>query len=167
MNIFQNILPYGVFGKSRAINAENPTGEKGKGGMASSNLGKGRKGSPCLKNIEPGSTTVLADISGCGVINHIWITVDNKTTDGDFFCCGFGKECYINSYPIVVAPSRGLNSYFSMPFRKKARIELVSQHKNVIPAFFYQIDYCLYDTLPDTMLYFFAKWNRESVTVKK
>ena len=33
MNIFQNILPYGVFGKSRAINAENPTGEKGKGGM--------------------------------------------------------------------------------------------------------------------------------------
>ena len=47
MNIFQNILPYGVFGKSRAINAENPTGEKGKGGMASSNLGKGRKGSPC------------------------------------------------------------------------------------------------------------------------
>lgn len=191
MNIFQNILPYGVFGKSRAINAENPTGEKGKGGMASSNLGKGRKGSPCLKNIEPGSTTVLADISGCGVINHIWITVDNKTTDGDcfvlrdlilrmswddakspavevplgdFFCCGFGKECYINSYPIVVAPSRGLNSYFSMPFRKKARIELVSQHKNVIPAFFYQIDYCLYDTLPDTMLYFFAKWNRESVT---
>ena len=193
MNIFQDILPYGVFGKSRAINAENPTGEKGKGGMASSNLGKGRKGSPCLKNVEPGSTTVLADISGCGVINHIWITVDNKTTDGDcfvlrdlilrmfwddaknpavevplgdFFCCGFGKECYINSYPIVVAPSRGLNSYFSMPFRKKARIELVSQHKNVIPAFFYQIDYCLYDTLPDTMLYFFAKWNRESVTVK-
>ena len=54
-----------------------------------------------------------------------------------------------------------------MPFRKKARIELVSQHKNVIPAFFYQIDYCLYDTLPDIMLYFFAKWNRESVTVKK
>jgi len=28
MNIFQNILPYGVFGKSRAINAENPTGER-------------------------------------------------------------------------------------------------------------------------------------------
>ena len=28
---------------------------------------------------------MLADISGCGVINHIWITVDNKTTDGDCF----------------------------------------------------------------------------------
>lgn len=34
MNIFQDILPYGVFGKSRAINAENPTGEKGKRGWS-------------------------------------------------------------------------------------------------------------------------------------
>ena len=65
MNIFQNILPYGVFGKSRAINAENPTGEKGKGGMASSNLGKGRKGSPCLKNIEPGSTYFAHVLGRC------------------------------------------------------------------------------------------------------
>ena len=32
--------------ESRSISFENPTGEKGKGGMASSNLGKGRKGAP-------------------------------------------------------------------------------------------------------------------------
>lgn len=76
MNIFQEILPYGRFGRSRAVNAENPTGEKGRGGMAASNLGPGRKGSPCLKDIKPGTVTTLADIGGCGVINHIWITVD-------------------------------------------------------------------------------------------
>ena len=35
--------------KSRAINAENPRGEKGKGGMAASDLGPSRKGSPCLR----------------------------------------------------------------------------------------------------------------------
>ena len=35
-------------GRSRAINAENPHGEKGKGGMAASHLGPSRKGSPCL-----------------------------------------------------------------------------------------------------------------------
>ena len=35
--------------KSRAINAENPTGEKGRGGMAASHLGPSRKGSPCLR----------------------------------------------------------------------------------------------------------------------
>lgn len=37
--------------KSRAINAENPRGEKGKGGMAASDLGPSRKGSPCLNDI--------------------------------------------------------------------------------------------------------------------
>ena len=42
-------------GRSRAINAENPHGEKGKGGMAASHLGPSRKGSPCLKDIEPGN----------------------------------------------------------------------------------------------------------------
>ena len=34
------MLPYLTHGKSRAINAENRTGEKGKGGMAASVLGK-------------------------------------------------------------------------------------------------------------------------------
>ena len=34
MNFMHDILPYGKFGRSRAINAENPTGEKGKGGTA-------------------------------------------------------------------------------------------------------------------------------------
>lgn len=72
-------------GKSRAINAENPTGEKGRGGMASSNLGKSRKGSPCLTNIAPGDEVVLADIQGSGVISHIWITVDDKTSEADCF----------------------------------------------------------------------------------
>lgn len=158
--------------KSRAINAENPRGEKGKGGMAASDLGPSRKGSPCLNDIASGQTVTLAEIEGPGAINHIWITVDAKTTDadcfvlrdlvlrmywddedepsvesplGDFFCCGFGRECNINSMPIAVVPSRGLNCYFQMPFRKKARITLENQHVNSIPAFFYQVDYCLYD----------------------
>ena len=111
--------------KSRAINAENPRGEKGKGGMAASDLGPSRKGSPCLRDIASGQTVTLAEIEGPGAINHIWITVDAKTTDadcfvlrdlvlrmywddeeepsvesplGDFFCCGFGRECNVNFY---------------------------------------------------------------------
>ena len=177
--------------KSRAINAENPTGEKGKGGMAASNLGPSRKGSPCLRDIPSGSTVTLADIDGPGIINHIWITVTNKTTEadcfvlsdlvlrmywddeevpsvesplGDFFCCGFGRECTINSIPIAVIPNRGFNCYFQMPFRKKARITLENQHPNPIPAFFYQIDYCLLDDIPDNIAYFHALWKREKIT---
>ena len=173
--------------KSRAINAENPTGEKGKGGMAASHLGPSRKGSPCLKDIPSGSTVTLADIDGPGIINHIWITVTNKTTEadcfvlsdlvirmywddekvpsvesplGDLFCCGFGRECIVNSIPIAVIPNRGLNSYFQMPFKKRARITLENQHPNPIPAFFYQIDYCLLDDMPENIAYFHALWKR-------
>ena len=186
-------VPFAPHGRSRAINAENPKGEKGAGGQASSPLGKGRKGSPCLKDILPGTETVLAEIDGPGIINHIWITVDNKTTDadcfvlrdlilrmywdgeetpsvdsplGDFFCCGFAKECEVYSAPIVAAPSRGLNCYFKMPFRRHAKIVLVSEHANPIPAFFYQVDYCLYDELPANTEYFHAKWNRQRLTEK-
>lgn len=184
-------MPYLTHGKSRAINAENRTGEKGKGGMAASPLGPSRKGSPCLNNIQPGQEEFLADIEGPGVIQHIWITVDSKTSEGDcfvlrdlimrmywdgeenpsvevplgdFFCCGFGQECIVNSAIITVVPSRGLNSYFAMPFHKHARITIENQHKNPIPAFFYQIDYCLYDSLPEDTSYFHAQWRRQAIT---
>lgn len=184
-------LPYLSRGKSRAINAENRTGEKGQGGKAKSPLGPGRKGSPCLKDILPGETAVLGEIKGMGVISHIWITVDSKTSEGDcfvlrdivlrmywdeeedpsvetplgdFFCCGFGKECPINSCAVSVVPSRGLNAYFQMPFHKNARITIENQHANTIPAFFYQIDYVLYDSLPEQTAYFHASWRRQAIT---
>ena len=80
-----SMMPYLTRGKSRAINAENRTGEKGRGGMESSPLGPSRKGSPCLNDIASGQTVTLAEIEGPGAINHIWITVDAKTTDADCF----------------------------------------------------------------------------------
>jgi hypothetical protein len=177
---------------SRAINAENRTGMPGEGGKASSALGVGRKGSPCLKDIKSGETETLAYIEGCGIIRHIWITVDNKTDDsnrfvlrdlilrmywdgeespsvecplGDFFALGFGETYEVYSSLITVIPSRGLNSYIQMPFRKNARITIENQHDNPIPAFFYQIDYTLGDELSDDTLYFHASWNRENPTV--
>ena len=52
-----------------------------------------------------------------------------------------------------------------MPFKKRARITLENQHANPIPAFFYQIDYCLYEEmLPDDVAYFHAQWKREKIT---
>ena len=179
--------------ESRSINAENPTGEKGRGGMAASGLGPSRKGAPCLHDIPSGARVNLAAIEGPGIIRHIWITVPYKTTDadcfvlrdlvlrfywddetlpsvevplGDFFCCGFGRACMVNSLPIAVVPNRGLNCYFQMPFRKSARIELENQHKNPIPAFFYQVDYSLVEALPEDALYFHAQWRREKITQK-
>ena len=71
--------------ESRSINAENPTGEKGRGGMAASGLGPSRKGAPCLHDIPSGARVNLAAIEGPGIIRHIWITVPYKTTDADCF----------------------------------------------------------------------------------
>lgn len=187
-------LSYEIKGRSRAINAENPTGEKGKGGMSAGPLGPSRKGSPCIKDIKSGESIVLADIEGSGVISHIWMTVTDKTSDaecfvlrdlilriywddceypsvespiGDLFCCGFGQACQINSLPIVVAPNRGFNIYFQMPYKKRAKITLENQHSNNIPAFFYQIDYMELDETPVDILYFHANWRRQKLTVPK
>ena len=59
-------LPYLTGGESRAINAENPRGEKGKGGTAASHLGPSRKGSPCIGEIKPGETALLGEMEGPG-----------------------------------------------------------------------------------------------------
>lgn len=140
----------------------------------------------------PGATVTLAEISGPGIIEHIWITVTDHTEAdtfvlrdlvlrmywddetepsvesplGDFFCNGFGRGCTVNSQPIVVNPTRGFNCYFPMPFRSKARIEIENQHEASIPAFFYQIDYCLHDELPEDTAYFHAQWKRQRITDK-
>ena len=67
--------------RTRSISAENFTGEKGQGGMATEgtgvscarDLGVGWKISPSVA-IAPQSTFSLADIHGPGAIQHIWIT---------------------------------------------------------------------------------------------
>lgn len=186
-------LPLLRTGKSRSINWENRTGEKGKGGMNCSELGPSRKGSPCIPLIGAGEYVILADINGPGIIQHIWITVTDQTSDrnryilrdlvlrmywdeeespsvespiGDFFCCGFGESYQVNSMPIVVNPTRGFNCYFPMPFAKKARITLENQCDENIPAFFYQIDYCLEEPQVENMGYFHALWRRQRITEK-
>lgn len=170
---------------SRSISAENPDGARGAGGKAASNLGPGRKGKAYL-DLEPGKETVLADIEGQGIISHIWMTVQDSTEAGefvlrdlvlrmywddspipsvevplgDFFCCGFSTKCVINSLPIAVAPYGGFNSFFPMPFRKRARITVENPQSVRIHCFFYTINYSLMEELDSDAGYFHAQWRR-------
>ena len=65
----------------RSISPENMTGKKGKGGMAvegtdsksAAGLGQGLKINPFI-NIKAGETAVLADITGPGAMQYIWMT---------------------------------------------------------------------------------------------
>lgn len=185
MSIFPEYLHYLPGVQSRSINAENPTGELGAGGSASSSLGPGRKGRAYLP-LPAGSKLVLADIQGPGVIRHLWITLPAttpagsfvlrdvilrvywddeqspsiETPIGDFFCNGFGARQTVVSELVTVAPTGGMNSYFVMPFRKRARITLESRHPGPIDAVFFQVDYSLGDEIPDSVGYLHAQWRR-------
>ena len=81
-------LPYLDHARTRSVCAENPTGAKGRGGMAVPNpsdplplpasaraaddLGQGWKVRPFLR-VNKGETATLMDVDGPGVIQHIWL----------------------------------------------------------------------------------------------
>jgi hypothetical protein len=174
--------------ETRSISAENLDGAKGRGGMATDGtgadaareLGQGWKISPSI-HIGPNAKIDLANIEGPGAIQHIWLTVhptawrrlvfrfywDNEETPsvetpiGDFFCNGWGERCNISSLPVAVNPAGGFNSYWEMPFRSHARIEIENLGPDPINGFYYSIDYTLTD-VPEDRAYFHAQWRRSN-----
>jgi len=175
--------------QTRSISAENPTGEKGKGGMATEgalsnaarDLGRGWKVSPCI-HIPAGKTVTLANIEGSGAIQHIWMTIfptwwrqlilrvywDNEESPsievpfGDFFCNGWCTRSNVQSLPIAVNPAGGFNSYWEMPFREGAHITIENLNPDEeCQHFFYQITYALTD-VPDDAAYLHAQWRRSN-----
>ena len=178
-------------GESRAITWENQKGEKGKGGMAKSHLGPKRKGSAYVPLVKAHETVTLADIDGCGIITHIWMTCTDKISDksryvlkdlvvrmywdnaekpsvecpiGDFFCLGFGASYDINSALVSVNPLRAMNMYIPMPFKSHAEVTITNDGDEDLPAFFYQIDYQLKKNLPDNSGYFHCQYRHERTT---
>jgi hypothetical protein len=173
--------------QSRSISAENPRGEKGRGGMATEgtgaeaarDLGKTWKVSPSIA-IAPGSLVTLGEIAGPGVISHIWLTTHPRnwrrlllrlywdgderpaveTPVGDFFCNGWCEYSQVNSLPVAVNPHGGFNSYWEMPFRSAARITVESLSDEEI-ILYYQIDYSLTE-VPEDAAYLHAQWRRSN-----
>ncbi|MGP0585071.1 glycoside hydrolase family 172 protein [Paenibacillus timonensis] len=173
--------------KTRSISAENFTGAKGQGGMATEgtgaacarDLGQGWKVSPSV-NIAPGQTLTVADIDGPGAIQHIWLTCfpdswrhlimrmywdgesepSVETPLGDFFCNGWCERSNVNSLPVAVNPAGGMNSYWVMPFRQKAKITVENRMESPV-VLYYQIDYTLTE-VPDDAAYFHAQWRRSN-----
>lgn len=174
-------------GRSRAVSPENPAGAKGAGGAAirgtgaaaARDLGTGWKISPSIE-IPAGERVTLADIAGPGVIRHFWLTTHSAnwrslvlraTWDGaasaavavpvgDFFCQGWCEYAPVNSLPVAVNPNGGFNSYWEMPFRARAQIDLenVGHEPAVV---YYQIDYELADV--DVRAgYLHAQWRRSN-----
>ena len=170
--------------KSFSISPENLTGEKGKGGMAvngtaakaARDLGQGWKQNPFIV-IKPGETFTLAEITGPGAIQHIWMTPTGNWRSsilrmywddepqasvevpvGDFFATGWGKYARISSLAVCVNPGSAFNSYWPMPFRSKAKLTM--QNLAVDPmVLYYQIDYTK-GSVPSDAAYLHAQFRR-------
>ena len=172
---------------SRTISFENPTGVKGKGGMASSKIGVGRKGLPA-KDFKSGQTYTLCDIKGPGIVRHIWITVSKGTETlqgivvraywdgqdhpsieaplGAFFGIMHGKVGAYQSAAHSVNPEAGMNIWLEMPFKKRARFTLTNESNKSTPLFYY-IDYTTGDKLPSKFGRLHVMYRRENPTTLK
>jgi hypothetical protein len=141
--------------------------------------------------IGPGETKVLADIHGPGMLTHIWMTqrthyreaLVKMTWDdaaypsvvcplGDFFGLGHG---IVNSYQsfLFSASTRNnnafnmgcaLNCYAPMPFKTRARIEVLNESTDQSHRQYFYIDYEGYESPRDVdgLGYFHAEFHREN-----
>lgn len=136
--------------------------------------------------IQPGERRVLADIEGPGCITHIWLTQrehyreclllftwDDAPTPsiavplGDFFCLGNSLVNSFQSALFTASTARNhqfnegcaLNCYAAMPFRRRAKIEIVNESPSSHMQYFY-IDYERYPQWDDRLGYFHAEFRR-------
>jgi len=133
--------------------------------------------------IGAGETVDIAHIRGAGIVKHIWITTGHKdpmhyrnmilriywdgeskpsveSPMGDFFGQGWGEVYQYVALPLCASPKRAMNSYFSMPFRKAARVEIENDSEKNCDAFYYYVDYEERDELDDDLAYLHAQWRR-------
>ena len=179
--------------ESRSVGPENFTGEKGKAAMATegtgadraAGLGQGWKISPSVV-VQPGEVFTMADITGPGIIRHIWITdscpknrtlilrmywdgSDTPSVEvplGDFFACAeYQNYAQVTSLPVCVNPKRAFNCYWDMPFYQNARITIENIYHEKITVY-YQIDYHAGE-IPEKRGYFHAQFRRENPLKEK
>jgi hypothetical protein len=151
---------------------------EGTGQNAARELGRGWKISPSVR-IKAGTTFTLADIAGPGAIQQIWMTPapihktrlnilrfywDGESEPsievplGDFFACGWGEYCQINSQPVCVNPGSAFNCQWTMPFRRQARVTLENLDDKDM-TLYYQINYAL-APVPGDAAYLHAQFRR-------
>jgi hypothetical protein len=90
----------------------------------------------------------------------------------DFFCDPAGLREQVNT--ALVNKRRGFNAYFTMPFRKSAKIELVydgpvepgSKLWRIMPCYSY-VMYRMVDRIDPDLGYFHAHWRQEGLLLGK
>jgi hypothetical protein len=162
---------------TRWISFENPQGAKGAGGKEN----KGAKGHPA-DQITAGETKVLMDVQGAGIIQRMWLTIDDRSPAmlrslrldmywdgntkpavsvplGDFFGLALGRKKAFQTVLFSDAEGRSFNFTIPMPYRTAARVTLTNESDKTI-TLFYDIAYQQVTSHPNDVTYFHAYWHR-------
>lgn len=170
--------------QSRWASFENRDAGKGQGGKTNA----GAKGYP-YHVLQPGETVALLDVQGAGIVNRIWMTLDelfhkpeemramriDMYWDGaatpavsvplaDFFCAPLGRLKAFENELFASPEGRSFVSYIPMPYKTGARIEVVNESTNQHHRLFYDVNFSQLDKVPEDNLYFHACWRREAPT---
>lgn len=168
--------------QSRWISPENPTGARGAGAREN----RGAKGR-AFETIAVGGTHTLANIQGAGVIDRLWMTIEDRSPEalrglrlemfwdgaktaavsvplGDFFLHGAGEMVPMETELFTSPEGRSFVSYVKMPFRRGAKLTVTNESGKPVNLIFFDINYRAMPKLPADALYFHAWWSRERAT---
>ena len=133
--------------------------------------------------VAPGQTATLLDLTGAGVVTHLWFTINSsdhmhlknlvlrawwdgesspsvEVPIGDFFGLGLGEYYTYQSALLAVAPVKALNAYFQMPFATAARITVTNEGTVRTDNLYFAIDYVSLDSLPGDLGRFHAQYRQ-------
>src|ERR1035437_3031037 len=123
-----------------------------------------KNGNRDMRPIKAGQTLTVAELNGPGMIVHSWCRVSHADQNfsrlmtlriywdgeknpsvqcpvGDFFGVGHGLDVAMNSLPVrASADGRARSCYWSMPFRKSARVTVTNDGSLATWCFYYAVE---------------------------
>jgi hypothetical protein len=134
-------------------------------------------------SVEPGQAATILEVSGAGVITHLWFTINSRdpmhlknlvvrawwdaesspsieVPIGDFFGLGLGEYYTYQSALLAVAPMKALNAYFKMPFANGARLSVSNQGSIRTDNLYFAVDYVTLSALPSNLGRFHAQYRQ-------
>jgi Protein of unknown function (DUF2961) len=135
--------------------------------------------------IAPGGTQELFNAEGAGAITHIWFTIAARSPNhlkevvlrawwdgnpkpsievpvGDFFGLNLGQYFVYQSAFLNCSSVKALNCYFTMPYRRSARLTATNEGKQPVDSFYSNIDYQTFAELPGDAMYFHAQYRQKT-----
>jgi hypothetical protein len=143
---------------------------------------------PELPTLQPGATVTIADIKGPAVITCLHVTQfrdaaahrgivlriywDDASQPAiecplaDFFADGLQGKSMCFSTPFMEKVPHAYNCYLPMPFRARARVDLLNETDRAFDGYSY-VEYETLPEVPDDYGYLHASWDRRTICIPR